>query len=128
MLARSLNPSGSYPGWAGSYGDVPDGTWFTGPFEYLVAEGLLGGGAEFGVDYPASRALIVDMLLSAVVGSSGYGDYQGYFSDVPESAWYWPKVERAYELGIVQGYPDGTFRPNESLTREAAVALLMRGL
>ena len=127
FIARALADGETpWPSYQGYYSDVPEGEWFTGPVEYLVEEGILPGGA-LGTGFPAERALMVDVLMNAM-GNVSYGPYQGYFSDVSESDWFWRKVERAYELGITTGYPDGTFRPYNYLTREEAVALLMRGL
>jgi len=128
MVARSVANGAAYPSYQGYYSDVESGQWYTGPVEYLVDQGILTGGGDLGINYGASRALIVDVLMTAIVGPSGYGPYMGYFTDVPENAWYRPKVELAYEMGIVNGYPDGTFRPGDTLSREEAVALLMRGL
>ena len=73
------------------------------------------------------RALVVDYILGAL-GVSPLSSYQGYFTDVPEGEWYTGLVERAYELGIAVGYPDGTFRPDDTLSRQEAGAFLMRGL
>ena len=39
------------------------------------------------------------------------------FSDVPADAWYADAVNTLASLGMVDGYPDGTFRPNASITR-----------
>lgn len=50
------------------------------------------------------------------------------FSDVPASAWYAQAVRWAAESGIVSGYDDGTFRPDEPITRAQAVSLLHRAL
>ena len=41
----------------------------------------------------------------------------GRFSDVPDDAWYLGYVERLADLGVVEPYEDGTFRPYEPLTR-----------
>lgn len=37
-------------------------------------------------------------------------------------------IEQAAETGIIGGYPDGTFKPNQNLTRVQAVAILVRAL
>ena len=48
------------------------------------------------------------------------------FSDVNQNDWYAPYVEALFEAGILQGYPDGTFRGSRPLSVEEAVTLLMR--
>lgn len=127
MIARSMADSSRWPPYRGYYSDVPPRTWYTGPIEYLVEQGVLAGGGSFGVDYAATRALVVDIMMTAI-GDRNYPSYRGYFTDVAEGDWFRLKVERAHELGIVRGYPDGTFRPHGLLTRQEAAAFLMRGL
>lgn len=46
------------------------------------------------------------------------------FSDVADSAWYAPGVSWAASAGIVDGYPDGLFRPDQELTRQEAAQIL----
>ena len=48
------------------------------------------------------------------------------FSDVPDDAWYLGYVERLADLGVVEPYEDGTFRPYEPLTRLEMAAFLAR--
>lgn len=50
----------------------------------------------------------------------------GPFPDVEPSRWSAPVIAEAKRLGIVQGYPDGTFKPTQGITREEAVALVMK--
>lgn len=128
FVARSMDGEPRFPPFQGHYSDVGPGQWYTGAIEFLVAQGVLpGGGISFGVDEPATRAFVVDLVLAAL-GDSHFPPHQGHFSDVLAGAWYAPMVERAYELGIARGYPDGTFRPDGTLTRQEAVAFLMRAL
>ena len=39
------------------------------------------------------------------------------FSDVPADAWYAEAVNTLASLGMINGYPDGTFRPDAPITR-----------
>ena len=48
------------------------------------------------------------------------------FSDVSRSDWFNNPVSTMAELGIVKGYPDGTFRPNEPITRAEFAAIAAR--
>jgi len=45
------------------------------------------------------------------------------FADVSPNAWYFPYVETLHVRGASKGYPDRTFRPNQTVTRGEAVAL-----
>ncbi|MGO4545407.1 S-layer homology domain-containing protein [Paenibacillus sp. 2TAB23] len=46
------------------------------------------------------------------------------FIDVPETHWATSAIKRAAALGIVQGYPDGTFKPAEPTTRAQFMQML----
>lgn len=50
------------------------------------------------------------------------------FPDVPNDAWYKEAVDFVSREGLMIGYEDGTFRPNDSLTRAEAAEILMRVL
>ena len=54
--------------------------------------------------------------------------YQGYYSDVPENAWFTDYVEAASRVGLIQGFEDGTFRPNVNITRAQACVIVNRAL
>ncbi len=55
-------------------------------------------------------------------------EYQGYYADVPEDAWYTDYVEAASRVGLIQGFQDGSFRPNENITRAQACVIVNRAL
>ncbi|MDO8649370.1 MAG: sortase [Candidatus Peregrinibacteria bacterium] len=48
------------------------------------------------------------------------------FTDVSQQEWYAPYVETAFRAGIINGYDDGTLRPQQLLKTEEALALIMR--
>ncbi len=49
------------------------------------------------------------------------------FFDVPLYAWYVPYIKRAKELGLINGYPDGSFKPDEPINKVEAIKILMAG-
>jgi len=51
--------------------------------------------------------------------------YDSPFHDVPLYAWYAPYIERAKQLGLIKGYPDGSFKPDSPINRVEAVKMLM---
>ncbi|MCC8078627.1 MAG: InlB B-repeat-containing protein, partial [Oscillospiraceae bacterium] len=48
------------------------------------------------------------------------------FTDVADDAWYAEAVRTLAALGIIEGYPDGTFAPNEPITRAELMAIATR--
>ena len=48
------------------------------------------------------------------------------FNDVPENHWAAKAIEEVTEKGYFQGYPDGTFKPEEIVTRAELAAVLDR--
>ncbi|MFA7681442.1 MAG: S-layer homology domain-containing protein [Candidatus Peribacteraceae bacterium] len=79
----------------------------------------------FRPDEPVNRAEALKMLLGAskVTPPEGYNITMG-FSDISQADWFFPFIKQAVELDIVEGYPDGTFRPGQSITRAEAAKLV----
>ena len=71
------------------------------------------------------------LLLAAVfaLGAAPAGaSYAPSFSDVPDGEWYADYVSLCAGYGIINGYEDGTFRPDNSITRGAFAGILDRFL
>jgi len=78
-------------------------------------------------DGAVTRGQMVTFLIRAL-GELPSATYHGYFPDVPGGQWYTGYVERSKELGIADGFGDGTFRPDDPVTRAEAAAFLLRAL
>lgn len=50
------------------------------------------------------------------------------FSDVPQKAWYSAAIGSAHEYNLVNGYANGSFKPDRNMTREEAMVILARAL
>ena len=50
------------------------------------------------------------------------------FSDVPVHFWAYSAISRAQQMGFIAGFPDGSFRPQQNLTRTQAIISLVSGL
>lgn len=50
------------------------------------------------------------------------------FSDVNQDAWYQTYVNTASAYGLLTGYNDGSFKPNQNISREEAIAILIRAV
>jgi hypothetical protein len=72
-----------------------------------------------------SRAEMAAFLLNAI-GAAPATSFQGTFSDVPEGLWYTPYVEALASLGFTTGLGDGTYAPNQAVSRAEMAAFLTR--
>ena len=103
--------------------DVAPNAWYKDAVQYAYAGGLMTGVSanEFAPDATTTRGMIVSMLarLEGVESANDAG-----FADV-EGEWYATAVNWAASVGVVNGYEDNTFRPNDAITREQLAAILM---
>lgn len=121
LFMKAANQSG--------FRDVATGAWY---YDYVVAAKELGimvgnGDGTFSPEKTLTRAELVQLLAGyADADLSGGGSSK--FSDVKTGAWYASAVAWAEKNGYVSGYPDGTFHPDEAVTREDFCAILARYL
>lgn len=80
---------------------------------YLYNIGLINGydDGEFKGDRDVNRAEAAKFLLNARYSDVPEMSNSGHFSDAEEGEWYVRFVMYAAELGVINGYDDGTFRP-----------------
>lgn len=106
--------------------DVPAGQWYTAAVSTLANAGAINGCGDgtFHPNQAISRAQFVT-ILAGIYGVNASGGMP--FSDVGRS-WYYDAVATAYANGWVSGFTDGTFRPNQTITRAEAVSILNRVL
>lgn len=102
--------------------DVAAGCWYTTAVSTLANVGAISGYSDgtFRPNKEITRAEFVTIL----TGIYGEDTTKGMpFSDVGHS-WCYDAVATAYAHGWVSGYSDGTFRPNQTITRAEAVVIL----
>ena len=73
-----------------------------------------------------TRAQMMAFLSRALGESGGVTSGTTPFSDVADDAWYRADLDRMAALGVVVPYEDGTFRPDEPLTRLDMAVFLVR--
>jgi beta-mannanase len=103
---------------AQAFGDIDAQNWAYDFVQFLVGEGALSGYADssFRPNNPLTRAQFAKMLVSGM-GWPLVQPAQATFNDVPATNWAFPYVETAAQRGVLAGYQDHTFRPNNSVTR-----------
>lgn len=108
------------------FGDVSAGDWFNTAVSTMASAGIIHGYEDgtFRGDDPITRAEFA--VIAANFDSSAY-DGLDKFSDVSKH-WASEYINRATERGWINGYEDGTFRPDQNITRAEATALVNRVL
>lgn len=103
--------------------DVKEGVWFREAVEYVYENRLMSGtgAATFGPDLATSRGMIVTILYR-LAGSPAAGS--SVFTDVADGQYYAKAVTWAAANGVVSGYGDGRFGPNDPITREQMAVIL----
>lgn len=107
--------------------DVSAKKWYYKSVKYVWDNGLMNGMSKtsFEPNGTLSRAMFITIIGRLVDAGS---DVKPPFPDTKPGAWYSPYVAWAAELGVVDGFPDGTFRPNDPITREQMAAATDRFL
>ena len=105
--------------------DVPDGSWYAGAVSFVHGQGWMTGTAPyvFSPSLTLSRGMAVTILHRLAGSPAGEGLP---FPDVAAEAYYGPAVAWAAAEGVVSGYSDGRFAPQDPVTREQLAALLFR--
>lgn len=105
-------------------GDVGPGAWYRDALGWAQAEGVVTGFPDgtFRANDPVNRAQLASMLWNLAqrpspTRSTGFGD-------VGAGSWYHDAVAWLVDLGYASGFPNGTFRPGDPLTRAQGVSWL----
>lgn len=107
-----------------SFLDVNTGAWYYDAVKYAVENGLMSGTGTytFEPNTTLSRGMIAQMLY-ALEGKPSVSSANN-FTDVSSSDWYDKAASWAQSKGIITGYEDGRFGPNDPLTREQLALIL----
>lgn len=74
---------------------------------------------------PISLAYLLGVF-SSILTASAIGGYAEDFDDVSGTEWYAEAVQELSGMGIIEGYDDGTFRPNDSANRAEIATMFSR--
>ncbi len=121
------NPNAHDTKQATVYNDVEYSQWYGKAVTTLSALGILHGYEDgtFRGEKTITRAEFITVL--SLIHPLKEGGKISY-GDVSEDAWYYKHLQSAISYGWVSGYQDGTFRPNQPITRAEAVVILNRVL
>ena len=108
-----------------SYSDVAAGAWYNHAVSTLSAMGIVkGSNGKFNPNAPITRA---EFAAIAARFDDKANTTTADFSDIA-SHWAKNEISAASNNGWINGYPDGTFRPDNKITRAEAMTLVNRVL
>lgn len=103
------------------------GHWAEAPVYRMGARFVVNGtpDGEFLPDQAVTRAEFAAMIIRAL-GLEYEAEDAPSFGDVSSSDWYHNAVQSANQHGLVKGFGNGVFRPEDSITREQAMSIAAR--
>ena len=109
-----------------SYSDVTPDKWFNNAISTLSNGGILSG-YEDGTFQPNKKITRAEFATMAVRFFSASYDGEDLFPDI-DKHWAQEYINTAASQGIINGYEDGTFRPDQPITRAEAMTIVNRVL
>ena len=111
------------------FSDVTADSWYNQTVSTLARMGIVKGYEDgtFRPNAPITRAEF-GAIATRFFAETGATYEPGTFTDVTGDEWYANAIQDAVNLGLIGGYPDGTVRPNNNITRAEACAIVNRTL
>lgn len=111
------------------FSDVTSGDWFNVTVSSLAQMGVIAGyeDGSFRPNAPITRAEFA-AIATRFFAERGVTYNEGLFADITGDEWFADVVAAAADRGLLGGYPDGTVRPNTTITRAESCAVVNRTL
>ena len=118
------------PAFAATFPDVDENTEYAEAVEYVSDAGIMVGdeNGNFNPDKTVTRAEMATIICNMLGEAEGITKIGGIFTDVPESHWASGYIAKAVSLGAISGHGDGRFGPEDIVTYEQALTMLVRAL
>jgi hypothetical protein len=111
------------------YSDVPTNFWASGYIEAVTKKGLFKGysGNNFMPNKPITRAELAAVIARyfEIAENNKIEPTQLNFTDV-KNHWAELAIQEMYRFGIIKGYSDSTFKPNQPIIRSEAITMINR--
>lgn len=109
------------------FSDLHDFSWAKEAVEALAARGIISGMGDqrFAPEQSLTRAQFATIVVLAL-GEKPVQGTTSSFRDVESTDWYYGYVEKAAAMGLINGYPDTTFRPDNILSRQEMLTIIVQ--
>ena len=125
VLAMVISPALA----VSSFPDVAEDAEYSEAVEYLRETGIMCGDdkGNFNPDKTVTRAEMVTIICNMLGETEGLA-VSSTFDDVPKTHWANKYITKAVALGFISGYGNGKFGPNDTVTYEQAITMLVRAI
>ena len=108
------------------YTDVPENAWYEEAIRTVTERGWMDGtgSGKFGPNDGLTRAMLATIIWR--MEDCPAAAATGNFTDTVRGSWYDGGVSWCVAEGLFQGFPDGSFRPNDAITREQLTLVFYR--
>lgn len=113
-----------------AFEDVPDGYWASCDINKLTENNIIAGYPDrtYKPNLPVSRAEMASLAVKGFNLNDDVTCAQNHFKDVPKSHWANKAVSKAVSNGLMAGYPDKTFKPDNPVSRAEAYSIIAKGI
>lgn len=115
-------------GATGSFSDTSNYIW-KNSVNYLKDNSVIDGYADgtFKPDKEINRAEFTKIIIGSRFSTelNNYSVATGCFSDTPADQWYAKYICLAKEKGVIGGYPDGTFKPDQNINQAESLKIVL---
>lgn len=120
LMNEKMDVSETY---TASFSDVKAGAWYANYIGYMEDYNIING-YEDGTFRPDAAITRAEFAAMASRFDKLESTDKNAFSDVGSSHWAIESINSAYAKGWIGGYPDGTFRPNQNISRAEVVSIV----
>ena len=108
------------------YRDLDENAWYHDGIHYAIVHNIMQGvdNGIFMPDTNVSRAMVAQILYN--IEKKPECDHEISYTDVSEKEWYFDAIRWATSEGIIEGYGNGKYGPEDYLNREQLVAVMYR--
>lgn len=109
------------------YTDIPASIWYRDAAAFVIGRDIMGSTQEDALTFEPITSCTRSMIVSMLYRLAGADEpaYTDRFCDIPDDKWYTDAVLWAADAGVVVGYDNGCFGPNDKITREQMAVILM---
>lgn len=130
LIAFALVQSTLNGCFAKEFSDMDNTHWAYDKIQSLTIDKVLVGypDGSFQPDQPATRAEFSTMVIKALRQERSEPFELFYFSDLAEDHWAYKMIQRACAFDLIKGFPDGTYKPEDNISKAEAVSIIISAI